>query len=67
MLEFLGTMNQHAKSVLRDGIHICSIQWHPERPPRVVWHVDILFSITLCELKEIVEELNSCYLKRVLR
>lgn len=58
-LEFRMTMDQHARDVFRDGTFICSIQWYPERSPRIVWRINILSSITLCELKEIVKELSS--------
>lgn len=58
-LEFRMTIDEHARDVFGDGKFIGSIQWHPDRPPRVVWHTDKLFSITLHDLQKIVEKLDA--------
>ncbi len=65
MLEFRQTMDQHARDVVWTGDEFgprgqryASIQWHPHSAPRVVFYVDIMLSVDLSELKQIIARLE---------
>jgi hypothetical protein len=55
--EFRPTMDPHALNVERNGVRIGSLQWHPDKSPRIVFDVDSpLLVVPINLLEDIVEK-----------
>lgn len=52
------TADPKALDLCRNSKHVGSLQWHPEREPRVVL-TEPLGQLTLTEMKELVKELEA--------
>lgn len=51
------TADPHALDIVRGGKSIANIQWHPERPPRLVFN-ELLGELNLDELDYVLNRYN---------
>ncbi len=56
MIQFKQTMDEHSRDILRDGVFIGFLQWHPTREPRV----ELMFThhLTANEMQKCLDKLK---------
>lgn len=62
MLSFHQGMDPYSLDVRRDGNVIAMIQWHKDRPPRIVQYGAHFFHLDLNEMKDVAAKLEERYL-----